>query len=370
MILAINNSDTTNYSYKGKLHRTAKLQQSSAKLVSEPISTSINLQEHKSGHLGKLINSLRTISQKFVSGFNAKNQLKLPEDFDINVHKETVNKCLAKYLENFQPISNISADDFKTLVYEGLNKYFTEEAVMAYNILHKNKTAFEELDNYYSTSLSAIAEEIRKQNMSYENAREYLISKKEPIDKEFANKVLDIFVKEYNLGEIRPEVKCERLQEGIAGGWRPIEGCIVLDSSKLAKPETIVKILFHEFTHFRQDMDIMRYCGPKNFYKSVIVRCVKTYDMDIPFKRLMPLFLMTLMSQPVYNKMEENIENNPPQKGGIEKQLAQINFVEKMNYKSSLKDGEAYHNQLSEIHAYYNGDYFEKLYKKHILLID
>ncbi len=292
---------------------------------------------------------------------------KILQNYTAEISEKAVDGTLEKYLECYQPAKIQYLERFKSAIRTKLSKFYLQEARKAEEILTKNKTVFEELDKNYQLSLDKIMQEVKLKKLSGEEAYEYLISEKGKVDQEFANKILDIFAKEYNLEEIKPVIECgKKLKGRVTGGWNAVMGKITIDSSKFTNSAKFVGTLFHEYTHFRQDIETFKILGEKEYIKYLVVRMGLRMNKDnSPYAKLsVPFVFAMIKSNSMYKKLGIYAKEHSGTKKGFERNLIRMRLIENINYKDYTYSYDEYVNQLGELHAHHNGDYFRELYKQ------
>lgn len=289
---------------------------------------------------------------------------KLPLYYNQQEAEKTVNSTLETYLKFFKPPKGQSAEKFRAKIQKKLSRFYIEEAKKAEEILTKNKTVFEELDNGYQESLNKLMQEAKASNLPKEECLKVIMKKKVEIDQEFGNKILDIFAKEYGLEEFKPILECREELSGTAnGGWNPIFGKITLDSNRLTSSKSFVGTLFHEYTHYRQDVELFKSVGQERFMKYTIASVVLK-DKNMTHKKLLTLMsFKEIAFNPMYKKLDAYTEKHKKTTHGINKNLIRIRALENMHYKDpSICSFKEYSDQLCELHARHNGNYFKELY--------
>lgn len=303
-------------------------------------------------------NRLQFLAEKY------KRHSKLPKEFDSTTHEETINKCLEKYLEFFPITDDKNIEETKTKIKAEINEYFINEANKVNSILYKNKDTFEELNTSYQNSMREIVKEIRQQHMNSQDALAYIAKKKQPIDKKFAQKILNIFAKEYKL-KMHPKIKIKTLKNNAVGGWDPLYGDIKIDSLKFSNFPELIDVLYHEFTHFRQDSDIIIFYGMKEYIKCLVVTLRKIPNIvnDMSVRNFVQSIYNTLTPNPLFQYLNKTQKPFVKQKS-LCINLTKLNILEKCNYIKAADSYDEYRNQFTELHAFYNGNYMKNMFKQ------
>lgn len=266
----------------------------------------------------------------------------------------------------------ITSKIYGFILKQELKLFYKSEERHIINFLKKHKKDIIELDKQYQTVLKPMFERIKllrrsKPVMLYEleNLQETFLKTKKDIDRKYAKKILNGLAKEFGIGDIGPNISFKNLNNTV-GGWNSATFSINIDPLAYKSPKNFISLLVHEFTHFKQDFDILRKYGAPAYTKLRTIRLYLRSQKEIPDKKLAmsqiakQMFLMDLQN-PYLEKITQLAAKKKLGNHTIRGKLAKIILAESAYYKSARNSTEEeYFAQLIEKQAYFNAGKVKK----------
>lgn len=158
-----------------------------------------------------------------------------------------------------------------------------------------------------------------------------------------AQRILDILAKEFNLGELKPDILVTELPKGDdnSGYWDWTQAKIII-SSDVTNAKDLAKIISHEFRHVLQYRDLVTRYGDAGIKKL----CENSANPSQEYHKT--------ISNPYTQKLLAYAKANPFAKDSFDKYMSEIYAKEMFDYKDS--DHPDYLKQLMEQESYYEGN--------------